>query len=722
MFIFHIALQGCLKRPPIAYGCTADTGGHIKYLLELVDETSRSDEVTRLEIATRAFTGFDPIYEQARETYDAKTDIVRFRGRTLDYLAKEDLWREHEEYIANILEYLGGLEKKPDIIHAHYADAGLVAAHIKAALGIPYVFTAHSLGRVKLETLKAGGKPSQQDLAILEKRIAIEEEAIAHADGIIASSRDEAEGQYGLYRSARPERIRINPPGCDLAEFRQTEDKPLPSDLLHEINKFLNTPDRPPILALARPVRKKNLQGLVEAYGLSPSLQGRANLVIFAGTRDDLKEEAPENRAVLQELLYLIDKYDLHGKVALPKSHEPDHVPFIYRYAMFMGGVFVNPAYNEPFGLTLLEAAASGLPVVATNSGGPNDILERCENGVLIDPHDEHMIAARIEELVTDRACWRQLSEAGGRNSAYYSWTRHTRDYIASLRQWMKRSAPRIVAARPRRGLLASDIDNTLIGNRAAVQRFSKWLDSQDSHHFAIATGRSLHSALQVLEQWEAPMPDVLVTSVGTEIYYTTSAGTLEADEAWKENIEDDWQPESIANVLAEIEDLVPQGRTEQRPFKLSYFMPNDERLLTRVKQLLDEAGLAASIIYSHGRYLDILPVRASKGKAIHFLAASLGLPFGNVMAAGDSGNDLDMLEVVRKPIVVANHADELEPLRDNPRAFFAGRSYADGVLEGIERHTKSAEEHADLASPNSASLVRAALQSKNRPAENPEQ
>ena len=51
-------------------------------------------------------------------------------------------------------------------------------------------------------------------------------------------------------------------------------------------------------------------------------------------------------------------------------------------------GVFVNPALTEPFGLTLLEAGATGLPIVATNDGGPRDIIANCDNGLLIDPLD----------------------------------------------------------------------------------------------------------------------------------------------------------------------------------------------------------------------------------------------------------------------------------------------------------------------------------------------
>src|SRR5690606_16023806 len=116
---------------------------------------------------------------------------------------------------------------------------------------------------------------------------------------------------------------------------------------------------------------------LLDAYGQSPELQDLANLVIVAGSRDDVEEMDKGPRGVLTDLLLRIDRYDLYGKVAYPKRHEPDEVPEIYRAAARSGGVFVNPALTEPFGLTLLEASASGLPVVATDDGGPREILGR---------------------------------------------------------------------------------------------------------------------------------------------------------------------------------------------------------------------------------------------------------------------------------------------------------------------------------------------------------
>ncbi|KAK8544715.1 hypothetical protein V6N13_045794 [Hibiscus sabdariffa] len=67
--------------------------------------------------------------------------------------------------------------------------------------------------------------------------------------------------------------------------------------------------------------------------------------------------------------LKLIDTYDLYGPVAYPKHHKQYEVPDIYGLAAKTKGVFINPAFIEPFGLTVIEAAAYDLPIVATKNG-----------------------------------------------------------------------------------------------------------------------------------------------------------------------------------------------------------------------------------------------------------------------------------------------------------------------------------------------------------------
>ncbi|HET7313991.1 glycosyltransferase [Salinisphaera sp.] len=436
----HIALQGCLRAGAIEYGITADTGGHIQYLLALVAASAADPDIERIDIVTRAFdcdfSAHD--YRCPVERIDDKITLYRLPTDTPGYLDKQALAGELDSFTRALGERIGRVMPRPDVIHAHYADAAEVAAGIEARHGIPFVFTAHSLGRVKQACTDA---PAD---AALERRIAFEENALARARLVLASSRDEAEVQYAGYREYDPGRIRVLQPGIDAPRFAAGASGERVAAMLA---RFLAAPDKPAILAIARPVSRKNLAGLVRAFGQSEHLRAKANLVIVAGTRTRLAALEPEAEANMRELLALIDDYDLHGRIAYPKRHETADVPGFYAWARERGGVFVNPAFNEPFGLTLLEAAAAGLPVVATDSGGPNDIVAHCRNGMLVSPRDPHALAGAIDTLLSDRLRWQRCARAGARASTDYDWHQHAARYHALLRDLVSVPRPAPVAA-----------------------------------------------------------------------------------------------------------------------------------------------------------------------------------------------------------------------------------------------------------------------------------
>jgi sucrose-phosphate synthase len=677
VFVLHIALQGCLRANDVEYGITADTGGHIRYLLDLVTASRRNPAIDRIEIVTRAFhhVAYAECYAEPVETIDGTTRIVRLATASAVYLVKEELWTEHDSLVEALVAHIAGLDRRPDVLHAHYADAGLVAARVSARTGIPYVFTAHSLGRVK----RAAFDRDCAETAGLDRRIAIEEEAIAGAAAIIASSRDEAEVQYAGYGAYDPGRIRVFAPGSDLKQFADSARDPRVEST---IDRFLDAPDKPVILAIARPVTKKNLAALVHAYGQSPALQAAANLVIFAGSRDDLTTLEPEIRDNLAELLQLIDRYDLYGKVAYPKSHRPDDVAAIYAHARARRGVFANPALNEPFGLTLLEAAASGLPVVATDSGGPNDIVETCGNGILVDPRSPDAITDALLSILSTPALWDRYAAAGSVAIKAYDWDRHVALYTELLAEVVEAAVPSKTVPDL---LLVSDIDGTLIGCADSVGDFSTWHRAQVDVAFAIATGRSFHSAMAVLAQHDAPRPEILITSVGSEIYYRAYRGAVyDRDAEWEAIIAAGWDRDAVAALIAEHAGLTPQAALEQRRFKLSYFAGGDRDAGERVRALLAAHGHSCSIIQSHGRYLDILPHAASKGTAVEHVRRRLGLAPRQVIVAGDSGNDIEMLRSARHAIIVGNYSDGLAARPDLSHGYVAVGHHARGILEGV--------------------------------------
>ncbi|KXZ52724.1 hypothetical protein GPECTOR_8g118 [Gonium pectorale] len=200
-----------------------------------------------------------------------------------------------------------------------------------------------------------------------------------------------------------------------------------------EIRRFLRNPAKPVILAMSRPDAKKNVAALVRAYGSSAVLRDLANLVLVLGNRDSLDSLAPGSCRVMESVLRLVDTYDLYGSVAYPKRHSQADVSDIYHLAAATRGVFVNVALQEPFGLTLIEAGAHGVPIVATCHGGPTDIVATLRNGVTVEPGDVGAIAAAITDIITRPELWEAYSSAGRSNILAYSWPSHVLSYLRTV-------------------------------------------------------------------------------------------------------------------------------------------------------------------------------------------------------------------------------------------------------------------------------------------------
>ncbi|WP_455217314.1 HAD-IIB family hydrolase, partial [Kaarinaea lacus] len=364
----------------------------------------------------------------------------------------------------------------------------------------------------------------------------------------------------------------------------------------------------------------------------------------------------------------------------------------LYRLAAQSMGVFVNPALTEPFGLTLIEAAACGLPIVATEDGGPRDIIDNCKNGLLIDPLDSEDIANAIYELLTKRKQWNTYSKNGISGvKKHYSWEAHVNKYVDIIKPLAKQGSRVSRMKLTRRPMLHhdraifSDLDQNLLAVPGELDTFINVIqDNRKCSTFGIATGRRLDSALKELKKYHLPQPDVLITSLGTEIYYAPS---LTKDTAWQEHIDYLWKPAIVRRVLADIPGLKIQEKPEQSPFKVSYYIdikkapPVDE-----IISLLHQNEQTINVFHSFGQFLDIVPVRASKGSALRWFASQWGIPFEHILAAGGSGADEDMMRGNTLAVVVSNrHHEELSDLTDLDHVYFARNAGAAGILEALD-------------------------------------
>ncbi len=716
MYIQLFSIHGLIRGESQELGRDADTGGQIKYVLELARSLAQSDEVDQVDLFTRLLEDktVSPDYSRDIEPLGDKVRIVRIQCGGRRYFRKELLWPHLEEFIDKTIKFIKKQQRIPDVFHGHYADAGYVAMELSKAFDRPFVFTGHSLGRNKLEKLLGEGlTPERVNRHYrIDTRIQVEEEIIAKAGLVITSTQQEIDNQYGLYENYSKGKYTVIPPGIDLdifypyynyqldAEHVQEEVKQARMALLTELHRFWGHPEKPFILALCRPDQRKNISGLIEAYGTNPELQAIANLAVFAGIRQNISEMEENERDVLTDMLLQMDRWDLYGKLAIPKKHDfATEVPELYRLCAESKGVFVNPALVEPFGLTLVEASACGLPIIATNDGGPVEIVNNCSNGILVDARKPEEIGQAIKSILVDGQQWNIFSNngiTGVRN--HYSWESHCHKFVKELHRvfpaLVKGDQEHGMGEQPRRRpsfgarltglnqILITDIDNTLVGDNKSMNNLLTLLDKYSlTTAWGVATGRSLDLTLEVMTEYNIPMPDVLICSVGTEIYYGPD---VRKDKGWQKHISYRWRPDNVKNVLDDLKFLHLQEAEGQSSFKISYYMEDNADYLAEVHKRLREEKLQCQVIYSHGQFLDILPQRASKGKAINYIKYKYEFPSSKVMVAGDSGNDEDMLKGKSNGLVVGNHSEELNSLKGKQRIYFSPREYAAGIIDGL--------------------------------------
>ncbi len=698
LYVMLISAHGLLRSRMPELGRDADTGGQILYVVDLAKALIEHPCVEKVDLVTRQIEDprVDDDYAQTIEPVVPGVNVVRVPCGPNRYIRKEALWPYVDGFVDNCVHYLRAIGRAPDLVHGHYADAGYVASRLTGLLDMPMAFTGHSLGRVKKERLLEQGQTTEsvEKRYKIARRIEAEETALNHASFVVASTHQEVQDQYERYEFYQPRRMLVVPPGVDLGRFRPPErGKLTDSPVYDRVARFLEDPRKPMILAISRADPRKNIATLIKAFAETPGLREQANLVVVAGNRERIRDLDEGAREVMSELIELVDDHDLYGSVAYPKQHSPADIPEFYKLAAKTHGLFVNPALTEPFGLTLLEAAASGLPVVATDDGGPRDIVAHCRNGLLADPLDSAAIGNTLLEAISDRARWKKWSRNGISGSRkHFSWSAHVDKYMqgvqAAVSHREKRSRffggkGRLITADR---IVVCDIDNTLVGDGPALKRLLALLDAAGERvAFGVATGRSEKLTREVLEEWKVPAPQLLITDVGAKIQYGPQQVE---DRGWQRHINYRWRPDALREAMAELPGLELQGPEGQAEFKISYEVdPAKVPGVEAITRHLRAKRLTARPIYSHGKYLDLLPIRASKGMALRYFALQWGIPLERCLVAGDSGNDEEMLTGNTLGVVVGNHDPELFRLRSHPQIYFAPGHYAQGIIEGIDHY-----------------------------------
>ncbi|KAL2340977.1 hypothetical protein Fmac_008917 [Flemingia macrophylla] len=460
-----------------------DTGGQIIYILdqvhalekEMLDKIQKQglDVSPKILIVTRLIpeakgTTCNQRLERVSGTEHTYIFRVPFRtknGILRKWISRFDMWPYLETFAEDAShEIAAELQGIPDLIIGNYSHGNLVATLLSYKLGITQVRLcniAHSLEKTKHPDSDIYWK-KYEDKYHFTCQFTADLIAMNNADFIITSTYQEIAGsknnvgQYEshtaftlprLYRVVHgidvfDPNFNIVSPGADMSVyFPYSETEKRLTSLHGSIEKLvygaeqneehvglLNDRSKPIIFSMAKLDKVKNVTGLVECFGKSSKLRELVNLVVVGGHIDVHKSRDKEEMEEIEKMHSLIEKYNLHGQfrwinAQMNRARNGE----LYRCIADVKGVFVQPAFYEGFGLTVVEAMTCGLPTFATCHGGPAEIIEHGISGFHIEPHQPDHVATMLinffEQCQHDPGYWNEISDAGlKRIHERYTW------------------------------------------------------------------------------------------------------------------------------------------------------------------------------------------------------------------------------------------------------------------------------------------------------------
>ncbi len=469
-----------------------DTGGQVVYILDQVRALEKEmresihnqglDVEPQIVVLSRLIpesegTTCNQRLEPILGTESARILRVPFRNEEGEvipqWISRFEVWPYMERYTLESEEALKAeLGGKPDLIIGNYSDGNLAASLMSKRMGVTQCNIAHALEKTKYQNSDFNWE-AMDDQYHFSCQFTADLLSMNTADFIITSSYQEiagtaeSVGQYeshqaftmpGLYRvtsgiDSFDPKFNIVSPGADTEvffPFHET-DRRIPvvqseiADLIFGgaapyARGQLKDPAKPILLAMSRLDVIKNMAGFVDWYGQNPELREKANLFLVGGYIDPASSADMDERAQIEAMHALFDQHGLEGEVRwVEMQTDKNRVGEIYRSVADTRGAFVQPALFEGFGLTVVEAMASGLPVFATRFGGPQEVVSDGVTGFHIDPNHggdaSQIMVDFFRKAASDPEYWNTFSEAGiARAREKYNWQLYAQKLLSLSR------------------------------------------------------------------------------------------------------------------------------------------------------------------------------------------------------------------------------------------------------------------------------------------------
>jgi len=467
-----------------------DTGGQVVYILDQVKALEKAliesleqagiNVLPKIIVLTRLIpnpmgTDCNKRLEKIYNTKNSWILRVPFREHnknvTDNWISRFEIWPYLEEFAEDsYIELLAEFGARPDLVIGNYSDGNLVSYLLAQRFKVTQCGIAHALEKSKYLYSALYWKDIEQYYHF-SLQFTADLIAINSANFLISSSyqeiagTEESMGQYESYKHfTMPELYRVEngvdpkhtkfnvvSPGVNQNVFfppSQQEDRI--EEVTQTIDEMffenaeepflwgkLSDPDKIPLFAMSRLDKIKNITGLIRWFGESKELQKRANLILAAGKINVEESSDNEEKEEINLTHELLEKYELHDKVRwIGRPLRKDESGEAYRRIAEKHGAFIQPALFEGFGLTVIEAMTTGVPVFATKYGGPLEIIEHKRNGFHIDPANDEESIKVLEEFVKKMSdepeYWDKVSQnAIKRVEEKYNWPLYTEKLLS---------------------------------------------------------------------------------------------------------------------------------------------------------------------------------------------------------------------------------------------------------------------------------------------------
>ena len=262
-----------------------------------------------------------------------------------------------------------------DLIHAHFLlPPGLIGVCVGSLLGKKTVVTAHG-SDLMIQTKNP----------ILRNLIKF---VLKKADYVLVVNQTLKEKVLEL--GINPDKVYITPNAVDVEKFNPKNTE-LPSDV--NINS-----DNQSMLFVGNLVFQKGVKYLLEAKKL---MKSDVELVVVG--------DGP----LRQELEMKVQDDEIPDVVFIGARRDVDQI-------MPSFDVFVLPSISEGFPITILEAMASGLPVVATNAGGISEVMNKYV-GIMVNPANPTELASALDKILENKKLMTDMGVAAREQALKYS-------------------------------------------------------------------------------------------------------------------------------------------------------------------------------------------------------------------------------------------------------------------------------------------------------------